>query len=374
MKRASCRLLAIMTLAFTFGANAQFKYTVNADGESVTITGYTGSVPPVLIIPSNIDGLAVNAIGGSSPINGAFESATSLKNVFIPPGVSIDGYRVFAFSALTNVTISYGVNYIGVEAFNGCTNLANIVIPESVTNIDRLAFNDTGITSVTIPGSVTSVGWQAFTACANLTNVIIEPGLTSLGQPDVEADPNDSQFAGNQMLRTVTIPGTLTNITDGAFAQCTNLTQIYFTGNAPMIDNTVFEYLLIQPPPHFEDLPFYFATAYYLPGTTGWAEFSSNTVINPSDDNDLTTNIFIPAALWNPTIQPGGPNFGIQSNQFGFDITGTTNIPIVVEGCTNLVQPAWVPLQSMNLTNGLVHFSEPFDGSYPVKFYRIGEP
>jgi hypothetical protein len=104
----------------------------------------------------------------------------------------------------------------------------------------------------------------------------------------------------------------------------------------------------------------YVSTAYYLADTTGWADFAANTGI--------------PAVLWNPSIQTGRANFGLQSNQFGFDITGTTNIPIVVEACTNLAQPVWVPLQSMTLTNGSVHFSEPLQTNSAARFYRIAAP
>ena len=35
--------------------------------------------------------------------------------------------------------------------------------------------------------------------------------------------------------------------------------------------------------------------------------------------------------LWNPQMQTTNGNFGVQNNQFGFNITGTTNIPIVVK-------------------------------------------
>jgi hypothetical protein len=112
--------------------------------------------------------------------------------------------------------------------------------------------------------------------------------------------------------------------------------------------------------PEIGSYTYYVSTAYYLPGTTGWAEFSSNAMI--------------PTVLWNPSIQAGGVNFGARSNQFGFDITGTTNIPIVVEASTNLVQPDWVPLQSMTLTNGLIHFSEPLQTNTSGRFYRIAAP
>jgi hypothetical protein len=64
-------------------------------------------------------------------------------------------------------------------------------------------------------------------------------------------------------------------------------------------------------------------------------------------------------------------NFSLTSNQFGFDITGTTNLPVVVEACTDLAQPVWVWQQQITLTNGLVHFSEPFQTNSSGRFYRI---
>jgi hypothetical protein len=97
-----------------------------------------------------------------------------------------------------------------------------------------------------------------------------------------------------------------------------------------------------------------------LPGTTGWSSFSVNTGVS--------------TVLWNPLIQVGGSNFGVQGNQFGFNITGTTNIPIVVEACTDLVNPVWVPLQTNALTNGSFYFSEPLQTNSPGRFYRISSP
>ncbi len=166
-------------------------------------------------------------------------------------------------------------------------------------------------------------------------------------------------FGGCPNLPNVTIPASVTNIGEQAFIGCDSLTQVYFKGNAPGVGPTSFQNS--RPiGPNGGSSNFYVATAYYLPGTTGWAEFSSNAMI--------------PSVLWNPVIQSSGANFGVQSNQFGFDITGTTNIPIVVQDSTNLAQPVWVPLQSMTLTNGLFHFSEPFQTNTPQRFYRIGFP
>ena len=96
------------------------------------------------------------------------------------------------------------------------------------------------------------------------------------------------------------------------------------------------------------------ATVYYLPGTGGWgATFADR-----------------PAVLWNPLMQTSG----VGPAGFGFNITGTTDIPIVVEACTNLAIANWVPLQSLNLTNGAFYFSDPNWTNYPARLYRIRSP
>jgi hypothetical protein len=78
--------------------------------------------------------------------------------------------------------------------------------------------------------------------------------------------------------------------------------------------------------------------------------------------------------LWDALIQAAAANFGVQNNQFGFNITGTANLPIVVEACTNLANPAWTPLQSLTLTNGLFYFSEPLQTNSTGRFYRVSSP
>ena len=41
-------------------------------------------------------------------------------------------------------------------------------------------------------------------------------------------------------------------------------------------------------------------------------------------------------------LEPAGadrPSLGVRTNRFGFTITGTADIPVVVEACTNLASP-----------------------------------
>ncbi|MGD0813889.1 MAG: hypothetical protein ABSA83_09815 [Verrucomicrobiota bacterium] len=78
--------------------------------------------------------------------------------------------------------------------------------------------------------------------------------------------------------------------------------------------------------------------------------------------------------LWNPLIHASGGGFGVLSNEFGFSITGTANIPIVVEACTNPASPVWTALTNVLLTNGVYYFSDPQWTNYPARFYGIGFP
>jgi hypothetical protein len=97
---------------------------------------------------------------------------------------------------------------------------------------------------------------------------------------------------------------------------------------------------------------------YYLPGTTGWGSTFSG----------------CPALLWNPQAQTGDGSFGVLNNQFGFNITGTTNIPVVVEACTDLANPAWSPVGTNTLTGGSSYFSDSQWTNYPARFYRLRSP
>jgi hypothetical protein len=156
-------------------------------------------------------------------------------------------------------------------------------------------------------------------------------------------------FANVYRLTSVTIPGSVTNIGSYAFENCSSLTSVHFTGNAPSptTDPTVF----------FGDA----ATVYYLPGTTGWgARFD----IRP------TAPWFLP----NPQILNHSASFGVQPGGFGFTISWATNVSVVVEAATNLANPVWLPVSTNTLTGGTNYFSDPQWTNYPGRFYRLRSP
>ena len=78
--------------------------------------------------------------------------------------------------------------------------------------------------------------------------------------------------------------------------------------------------------------------------------------------------------LWNPQPKTDDGSFGVRQNGFGFNITGTADIPIVIEASAGIASQLWVPLQNSKLTNGLIYFSDSQWTNYPARFYRIRSP
>jgi hypothetical protein len=86
---------------------------------------------------------------------------------------------------------------------------------------------------------------------------------------------------------------------------------------------------------------------------------------------------FRPTAAWlfpTPLILSSSPSFGVQTNAFGFIISWATNIPVVVEACTNAANPTWSPVSTNSLINGSFYFNDPQWTNYPSHYYRLRSP
>ena len=351
MKAPQSLKIACLLCVAMVPAVVQAQFTFITNNGAITITGYTGSGGAVTI-PDTTNGWPVTRIGD---------------------------YAFYNCYSLTGVTIGNSVTNIGNWTFSNCTSLTNVTISNNVTSIGDYAFYYcTKLTSVTVPNSVTSIGVDAFASCYGLTaitvdalnsvyssvaGVLFDKSHTTLiqcpgGKAGSYTVPNSVTSIGNgafsfcSSLTSVTIPNSVTNIGNNAFAICTSLKAVCFQGNAPGAgsDSSVFS----------GDNN---ATIYYLAGTTGWH--------TPFDGR--------PAFLWNPNAQSSGTMFGVRTNRFGFTITGSSNLVIVVEACTSLFNPVWQPLQTNTLntfigTNGTSYFSDPKWTNYPGRFYRLRSP
>lgn len=257
----------------------------------------------------------------------------------IPGTVTNLGRSAFdGCSSLGDVSIAEGVPSIGERAFSGCGSLADVVLPDSVKDIGAWAFYGcNNLSSVSIGLNVTNIGAYAFFNCRSLVRVVIPDSVITIGQ---------TAFRNCWSLESITLGEGVVGILDGVFLACTNLSTVFFTGNAPSLGGaSVFD---------GGDN----ATVYYLPGRVGWGETFGGR----------------PAVLWNPEILTRDASFGVGAVGFGFKITGTPDIPIVIQACTDLMAADWLPLRTDTLEGGSVYFSDTVWSNHPTRFYTIRWP
>ena len=108
----------------------------------------------------------------------AFADCYSLSTVTFSNSLKSIGDGAFKKTNLKKVTIPNSVTEIGVYAFSGCENLSSLTLSNKLDRIDEYCFeNCTSLTSVTLPNSVTEIGGYVFDRCSSLKTASIGSGL-----------------------------------------------------------------------------------------------------------------------------------------------------------------------------------------------------
>ena len=212
-------LAAAFTLSVAgVGAQTDFtvngiKYSVNQDGQSVTIAVQdSATVPSVVNIPSEVsDG--VNTYEVTTLAGGAFLGCTNLTSVTLPSTLVEIGTKTINpqdFNSAITTT-----QYTGSGAFAGCTNLttANLSACQFTETKGAMFAGCTALTSVSMPSTLTKLTGYDFLICSslrtlNLTNCT---GLTEIG------DYTCFQQTAGDGVQYVYVPTTLTTIGNSAF-------------------------------------------------------------------------------------------------------------------------------------------------------------
>lgn len=230
MKKRFVSLLVALSITLTFlpiGAVAaapikigNLKYTVNADRESVTVSG-TSRNPKQLTIESSIsDGngksYTVTKIG-----MGAFNS--TLEEVTLPPTLDeIEDSAFFKCSSLTEITIPEGVTKIGTNAFYGCSQLTSITIPSTIKNMDTAFPSNPKLSQVTLTNGIYRISSSAFKDCTGLTEIKIPTSVYEICS---------DAFNGCTGLTSVTLEKGINIINRNAFKDCTKLNDVKYNGH-----------------------------------------------------------------------------------------------------------------------------------------------
>lgn len=165
--------------------NGDFGFYILNKNE-IMITEYTGSSMDVEI-PETFNDYTVTTIGEF------VFSEMDITSVTIPDTVTeIQSYAFASCSSLANVKLSANLKTLGADAFFNCPSLESIEIPASVEDLGIYTFCGSGLKSVTIPESstLTKLDHYVFYECKSLTEV--------------------------------NLPSTVTEISEDAFADCSN--------------------------------------------------------------------------------------------------------------------------------------------------------
>lgn len=233
MKKRFVSLLVALSITLTFlpmGAVAaapikftdgNLKYKVNADGQSVTVSGTSGS-PTQLTIESSISYKDKNYTVTKIAM-WAFNKCNSLTEVTIPNTVIEIDYQAFYYCPnLKKVTIHEGVKTIGQTAFIGCTQLTSITIPSTITDMDQAFSGNTALSHVTLTNGIYRISSSAFKDCTGLTEIKIPTSVYEICS---------DAFNGCTGLTSVTLEKGINIINRNAFKDCTNLNDVKYNGH-----------------------------------------------------------------------------------------------------------------------------------------------
>ena len=144
-------------------------------------------------------------------------------------------------NSIKSIEIDDGVTSIGSLAFAICTNLESVKIPSSVTLIKSSAFSSCynlisvelnndycvawfkstfpyqQIQSISLGGSISNISDNAFSGCNKLTSITIGNNVESIGQ---------NAFADCSELTQISIPTSVSSISNSAFNGCSKLSAI----------------------------------------------------------------------------------------------------------------------------------------------------
>lgn len=230
MKKRFVSLLVALSITLTFlpiGAVAatkitkeNLKYTVNADGKSVTVSG-TSRNPKQLTIESSISDGNGNSYTVTKIGMGAFNS--TLEEVTLPPTLDeIEDSAFFKCSSLTEITIPEGVTKIGTNAFYGCSQLTSITIPSTIKNMDTAFPSNPKLSQVTLTNGIYRISSSAFKDCTGLTEIKIPTSVYEICS---------DAFNGCTGLTSVTLEKGINIINRNAFKDCTKLNNVKYNGH-----------------------------------------------------------------------------------------------------------------------------------------------
>ena len=184
----------------------------------------------------------------------AFEES-AIKSVNIPSTVTTISREAFMnCNRLKAIDLHDKITTIEYKAFTGCNDLQSVTIPGSIETWEEYTFSQSGVESVTICEGITSIAPNTFYECINLSEVNLPSSLTSIeggaffidyeshyGSLESITLPANLSYIGGwafsgQLIRSIAIPSGVT-LEYSALGGCPSLNSITFLSGITSIDD-----------------------------------------------------------------------------------------------------------------------------------------
>ncbi|MBE6977086.1 MAG: hypothetical protein E7438_00380, partial [Ruminococcaceae bacterium] len=169
-----------------------------------------------LVLPEGLENIGDYALHGAK-----------ITSIRIPASVKQISYCAF-INCLDLQTVTFAensaLNVIEDSAFSGCTALKSANLPDNLRILGGSAFSGCkSLTEVILPAALSNLERYAFRGCSGLTKFVMQEGLEFI-EGNVLSDENTRHYA----LEEITIPSTVREIGQSAFAYHTGLKRVYF--------------------------------------------------------------------------------------------------------------------------------------------------
>ena len=188
-------------------------------------------------------------------------------------------------------------------------------------------------------GAVAITGYVAGSLPPNL---IIPPTIDGLPVTTIDS----MAFHTCDSLYSLTLPATLSHIGSIAFNTCVNLSTVYFQGDAPTYDVYHAMWGDLYP------FDYWRLTVFFVSGHSGFG----------------TSWALCPVAPWKAHLSIGEQ---VEGEPVAVDIQWGAAETVVVEACTNLANPAWIPVCTNTLTGDGATINDLECTNHLGRFYRI---
>ncbi|MBR5295996.1 MAG: leucine-rich repeat protein, partial [Clostridia bacterium] len=157
-------------------------------------------------------------------LGSTFEN-TAIENLFIPSNIVAIYGNAFANSAISSLTLSEGVEYIGESVFYNCNNLESVHIPASVQQMYGDTFGSCdSLNTLTVAAG--NVNYHSAGNCVIVTDkklLFFGCGGSVIPDDGSVVDINEYAFYDCDGLVEIVIPDSVESIGTRAFEYCDNL-------------------------------------------------------------------------------------------------------------------------------------------------------